>query len=82
MRKVKLDKTRVKVAMAMKGIDDYSQLAKQAGMHYNNVYKMVKTGRFSVDSISALAEALDVNPIDLLVTPGFPPPNLAAPAHR
>lgn len=76
MGTIRVDKQRVKVLMAIRGIDNYQDLATKTGMHYNNLLRMVNTGRFSVDSLEQLANALSVNPIDLIVTPGYPDPNL------
>ena len=78
MGKFRLDERRVKVLMAMKGIDSLPELAEKAGMHYNSVYKMVNTGRFSIDSIEAVANVLECNPIDLITTEGFPDPKSVA----
>jgi DNA-binding Xre family transcriptional regulator len=74
MGKLRLDGRRLKVLMAMNGIDTLPQLAEQANMHYNSVYKMVNTGRFSIDSIESLANVLGCNPIDLVTTEGYPDP--------
>jgi DNA-binding Xre family transcriptional regulator len=74
MGKLRLDGRRLKVLMAMNGIDTLPQLAERANMHYNSVYKMVNTGRFSIDSIETLAKVLGCNPIDLVTTEGFPDP--------
>lgn len=78
MGKIRLDERRVKVLMAMKGIDSLPELAEMAKMHYNSVYKMVNTGRFSIDSLEALADVLQCNPIDLITTEGFPDPKSVA----
>lgn len=78
---LRIDERRVRVAMAMKGIDSYKELADMTNMHYNSILKILATGRFSVDSAEALAVALNVNPIDLMVTEGFPAPNWAALAN-
>jgi Cro/C1-type HTH DNA-binding domain len=82
MGKIRLDERKVKVLMAMNGIDTLPALAEKAGMHYNSVYKMVNTGRFSIDSIESLANVLGCNPIDLMTTEGYPDPKLAAPVAR
>jgi hypothetical protein len=78
MGKLRLDERRVKVLMAMNDIDSLSDLAQKAEMHYNSVYKMVNTGRFSIDSIEALANVLKCNPIDLMSTAGYPDPKSVA----
>jgi hypothetical protein len=82
MGKIRLDERKVKVLMAMNGIDTLPELAEKAGMHYNSVYKMVNTGRFSIDSIESLANVLGCNPIDLVTTEGYPDPKSAAPVVR
>jgi hypothetical protein len=51
-------------------------------MHYNSIHKMVKSGRFSIESLEALANVLGCNPIDLVTTEGFPDPKSAAPVAR
>lgn len=79
---LRIDERRVRVAMAMRGIDSYADLAKMTDMHYNSILKILSTGRFSVDSAEALANALGVNPIDLMVTEGFPAPNWDALANQ
>lgn len=82
MGKIRLDERRVKVLMAMNGIDSLPELAEKLNMHYNSVYKMVNTGRFSIDSIEALADVLKCNPIDLITTEGYPDPKSVAPVAR
>lgn len=74
MGKLRLDERKVKVLMAMNGIDSLPELAEAAGMHYNSVYKMVNTGRFSIDSLESLSNVLHCNPIDLITTEGYPDP--------
>ncbi len=76
MGTLRLDERRVKVLMAMNGIDSIPALAEMADMHYNSLYKMISTGRFSIDSIEAISNILQCNPIDLLVTDGYPDPKL------
>ena len=82
MGQLRLDGRRVKVLMVMNDIDSLTALAEKAKMHYNSVYKMLNTGRFSIDSIEALANVLNCNPIDLMSTQGYPDPKLEALAVR
>jgi DNA-binding Xre family transcriptional regulator len=78
MGKIRLDERKVKVLMAMNAIDTLPALAEKAGMHYNSIHKMVKSGRFSIESLEALANVLGCNPIDLVTTEGFPDPKSPA----
>lgn len=75
---VRLDTHRLDIAMALRGIRSYIQLADEAGMSARNLQYAMREGRCTFDVLNKLAVALGVNPIDLLVTPGHPDPKLAA----
>lgn len=78
MKTLKVDKKRLDLAMAQAGIRQYEDLATAAEISSQTIRNIRRDGICSMNVLAALASALDCNPIDLIVTPGFPDPKLEA----
>lgn len=77
---LRIDERKLKIIMATKEIDTYAALAKKSGLHWTTISKLVSGQGFRSETLDAIANALEVNPLDLLQVEGFPDPHLAAPA--
>lgn len=75
---VKVDAKRIDIAMATAGIRQYEDLADAAGISSQTIRNIRASGVCSLKVLGSLAHALNCNPIDLIVTPGFPDPKLGA----
>ena len=77
-RTLKVDEKRLALAMANAGIRQYEDLANAAKISSQTIRNLRKDGICSMNVLVGLANALNCNPIDLIVTPGFPDPKLEA----
>ncbi len=77
---LRIDERRVKMFMAIRGIETQEQLAKLAGLHPTTLVKIFKGRNFSSETLEKLAAALECNPLDLLAVEGYPDPLDRAPA--
>ncbi|MCD6290359.1 MAG: helix-turn-helix transcriptional regulator [Anaerolineae bacterium] len=77
---LKIDERKVRVFMAMRGIDTVRDLARKAGIHEDTVWKVFKGRNFTAETLERLATALECNPLDLLTVEGYPDPHMGAPA--
>lgn len=80
MSQLTINKRTVKVLMAAKGIDSNEELAKLAGFSGQTMRNLLDGGEFRSSTLKALADALEVNPLDLLEIDGYPAPHMDAPA--
>ena len=78
MKTLRVDEKRLDLAMAGAGIRQYEDLAAAAKISSQTIRNIRKDGICSMNVLAALANALNCNPIDLIVTPGFPDPKLEA----
>ncbi len=75
---VRVDEKRLNIAMAAAGVRTDEALAELAGVTGQTIRNIRASGTCSLRVLGGLATAVDCNPIDLLVTPGFPDPKLDA----
>lgn len=75
---VKLDERRLDIAMAAAGIRTDEDLAKRSKIDARTIRNIRTTGSCSFKVWNALASAIGCNPIDLLVTTGYPDPKWEA----
>ena len=78
MKTLRVDSKRLDLAMAAAGIRQYEDLADAAKISSQTIRNIRKDGVCSMNVLIGLADALNCNPIDLIVTPGFPDPKLEA----
>lgn len=78
MRKVKLDANRLGIAMAASGNLTDVALAEKAGITGRTLRNIRGSGNCSFAVWNAIADAVNWNPIDLIVTEGYPPPKSEA----
>jgi DNA-binding Xre family transcriptional regulator len=78
MKILRVDEKRLDLAMASAGIRQYEDLADAAKISSQTIRNIRKDGICSMNVLASLADALNCNPIDLIVTPGFPDPKLEA----
>lgn len=76
MGKIRIDRKKLDYVMLMRDVSTYRELAKRAGVHYNTVNNMINRDTYSTELLEKVADVLDVNPLDLLRTEGFPDPVL------
>ncbi len=78
---IRVDGDKLKLIVKRKGWTLYV-LAEAMGMHYNGVLRIVNTGSTNLGTFETMCNALDCNPLDLLVWENFPEydPNSVAPA--
>lgn len=77
-RDVRLDNKRLDVVMAAAGIKTDRALGELSGVDERTIRNVRRHGKCSFDVWNKLAAALGCNPIDLLVTEGYPDPKWAA----
>lgn len=77
-KQVALDSKRLDIAMVAAGIKTDEELARRINVTSGTIRNIRRTGRCQFDTLNAIAIAVGRNPIDLLVTPGHPDPNLDA----
>jgi len=75
---VKLDEKRLDVAMAAAGIRTDEKLAEMSKIDARTIRNIRTTGICSFKVWNALAQSIGCNPIDLVVTPGYPDPKWEA----
>ena len=80
MNKLRIDAERVKALMKLKSMTTMQDLAAASKVHPNTLTVVMRGGGWSAQTAERLAEALDCNPIDLLVTDGYRSPFSDAPA--
>lgn len=77
---VRIDERRVKQFMLMAGIDTQLELARRSKLDKQTITRALNGDPFRSDTLSKLAEALNVHPMDLIAAEGFPAPHMGAPA--
>lgn len=77
-RSVKVDSRRLDIAMALAGMRTDEALADASGITRQTIGNIRNSGSCSLRVLSRLASSLECNPIDLLITPGYPDPKLGA----
>lgn len=77
-RDIKVDSRRLDVAMAAAGIRTDNELAQKSTVDERTIRNVRKLGTCSFKVLNSLADAIGCNPIDLLVTPGYPDPKWEA----
>lgn len=81
MPRLAVDWKKVRIYMALRGINTEGELTKIAGLNRETVVQLKKgESCFESKTVSRLAVALGCNPLDLLRTEGFPDPHMVAPA--
>lgn len=78
----KIDKQKVRLWMLNRRIDTYKELAQKANITEATLHSVLDSNRFTGKTLDAVAQALEVNPMDLLYTEGYPNPLVAAPTRR
>ena len=73
-RGIRVDEKRLKVAMVAAGIKTDRELAKKSGIDERTIRNAKRIGSISWDAWNRIASAIGCNPIDLIVTPGYPRP--------
>lgn len=73
-RGMRVSGQRLDIAMAVAGVKSDEELAKRAGIDKRTLWNARNLGVISFKVLNQIAEVLNCNPIDLLVTPGFPDP--------
>jgi len=77
---LRIDERRVKLFMAIRGIETQDELAKRAGLHPATLVKLFKGSNFTAETLDKLARAFECNPLDLIAVEGYPDPLDRAPA--
>ena len=77
-RNIKVASRRLDIAMAIAGMRTDESLAEAAGITGQTIRNLRSSGTCSFRVLNQLASSLNCNPIDLLVTPGYPDPKLDA----
>jgi DNA-binding Xre family transcriptional regulator len=77
-RTIKVDSRRLDVALAAAGIRTDNELAEKSGVDERTIRNVRRLGSCSFKVLNNLADAIGCNPIDLLVTPGYPDPKWEA----
>lgn len=77
-RCARIDEGRLNTAMKAANLETDKDLATASGVDERTIRNIKSNGSGSFEVWTKLAEACGCNPIDLLVTPGFPDPNWAA----
>ncbi len=77
-RNVRIDAKRLKIAMTIRGIESDADLAEKSGVNERTIRNVKSGGTCSFEVWNKLADACNCNPIDLLLTTGYPDPNWAA----
>lgn len=77
-RSIRVDSRRLDIAMAAAGIRTDKELAAKSGVEDRTIRNVRSSGTCSFKVLNSLADAIGCNPIDLLVTPGYPDPKWGA----
>lgn len=75
---IRIDADRLRIAMAMAKIHTEEELAKKSNISARTLRNIKNSGVCSFEVLRDLSVAVGRNPIDLLVTPGFPDPKSEA----
>lgn len=77
-RAIKVDSRRLDVALAVAGIRSDRELSEKSGVDERTLNNVRRLGSCSFKVLNSIADAIGCNPIDLLVTPGYPDPKWGA----
>jgi len=77
-KEVRIDEKRLNIAMAVGGIDSDSKLAEKSGVDQRTILNVRRHGTCTFKVWNLLSKACGVNPIDLLITTGYPDPKWEA----
>lgn len=77
-RTIRVDSRRLDIALAAAGIRTDADLALKSGVDERTIRNVRKLGTCSFKVLNGIADAIGCNPIDLLVTPGYPDPKWEA----
>ena len=75
---VRIDETRLDIAMAVGGIRSDAELSAKSGVDQRTILNVRRHGSCTFKVWNLLAKATGCNPIDLLVTTGYPDPKWEA----
>lgn len=75
-----VSKRKLKRWMAIRDFERFEDLAVAAKISPTTIYRIVETNKFNGKTLDAIAQALGVNPMDLLEAEGYPLPHMDAPA--
>lgn len=75
---VRVDAKRLNLAMAAADMRTDEELARRSGVTTQTLRNIRRDGTCSLRVLGDLARACAINPIDLLITPGFPDPKVPA----
>ena len=78
---IRIDERRLKVAMITAGIKTDKELAKKADVDERTIRNAKSKGSISWEAWGKISAAIGCNPIDLIVTPGYPDPKSATLAN-
>lgn len=71
---IRVDERRLDIAMAAAGIRSDTELSKRSEVDERTIRNVRNSGSCSFKVWNSLAKAIGCNPIDLLVTTGYPDP--------
>ncbi len=77
-RRVLVDPVRLDVAMAQAQVKSDEELSRRSNVTRQTINNIRTANSCSLRVLGDLAHALGINPIDLLITPGFPDPKALA----
>ena len=77
---LRIDPQRVRILAALRGINTNEELAQRAGITQRTLTNIMSGKNARLDTVAALAKALESHPFDILVAEGFPSPHVEAPA--
>ncbi len=77
---LRIDERKLRIIMATRGIDTLQELSEKSGVSYSTLYNVLNGAPFRSVTLQGLAQALEVNPVDLMVIEGYPVPHVDAPA--
>jgi DNA-binding Xre family transcriptional regulator len=77
-RTIKVDSRRLDVALAAAGIRSDRELSEKSGVDERTLRNVRRLGTCTFKVLNSIADAIGCNPIDLLVTPGYPDPKWEA----
>lgn len=69
---IRFDTQRLKIAMAIAGINTEKELAKRSGVDARAIRYIKERGTLTFETWNKLALAIGCNPLDLIVTDGHP----------
>jgi hypothetical protein len=78
---IRVDADRLRIAMAIAKIQTDEELAKRSNISARTLRNIRNSGTCSFEVLRDLAVAMGRNPMDLLVTPGFPDPKMGSPGR-